>query len=119
MIEELATRVFQARDAAHRAHWRTKSYAEHKALDEFYHDVVDAVDAIIECYQGQFGLIGAFGVSVSAMNQDNMAKYLAAEADWIEENCEEIAQDSESVENLIASLLEEYRTTVYKLVNLK
>jgi len=57
MIEELVTRVFSTRNAAHLAHWKTKSFAEHSALGDFYDALIDGVDEIIEDYQGAFGLI--------------------------------------------------------------
>ena len=52
MIEELVSRVFAIRNAAHLAHWASQSYSEHKALGKFYDGVIDKVDAIIETYQG-------------------------------------------------------------------
>jgi hypothetical protein len=44
MIEDLIERLFHARNAAHIAHWKTKSYAEHKALGHYYEDVIDQLD---------------------------------------------------------------------------
>ena len=41
MIETLIERLFHARNAAHIAHWKTKSYAEHKALGHYYEDVIE------------------------------------------------------------------------------
>ena len=58
MIEELIAKVFAAREAAHLEHWRTKSYAQHQALGEFYDTIIDQIDELVECYQGNFGLIG-------------------------------------------------------------
>jgi len=118
MIEQLISRVFQARDIAHRAHWKTKSYAQHVALGEFYDGVIGDIDALVECYQGQFGLVGTFGVSVPSIGNTDFTQYLQGEADWIEQNCDAIAKESVPVENLIASLLETYNVTLYKLNNL-
>ena len=60
MIEEFVSRSFALRDAAHLAHWATRSYSEHVALGEFYDGLLDKVDTIVEAYQGCFGLIGFF-----------------------------------------------------------
>ena len=57
MINVLVARVFAARNLAHLEHWKTKSYAQHMALNSFYDDVVDDIDSIVETYQGAFGLI--------------------------------------------------------------
>lgn len=112
-IEELAARVFAARDAAHRAHWATGSFSAHMALGAFYDAVIDSIDAVVETYQGEFGLIGPF--TVEAGDQPVMSAYLASEADWIAANRGAIAQGSTAIENLIDALIADYRTAVYKL----
>jgi len=48
MIHELISRLFQTRDA------------EHRALEKFYVDSVELIDTFVECYQGAFGKIGVF-----------------------------------------------------------
>lgn len=113
LIEELAARVFAARDVAHRAHWRTGSYAAHMALGSFYEDVIDDIDHVVECYQGQFGLIEAFDVKTGPVA--SVAAWLSDEADWIAQNRDGIANGSQAVANLLDGLVGTYRTTVYKL----
>ena len=44
MIEELVEKVFAARNEAHIAHWATKSFAKHMALNEFYDNIIDLID---------------------------------------------------------------------------
>lgn len=117
LIDELASRVFAARDVAHRAHWATKSYSEHMALGAFYDDVIENIDAIVEAYQGEHGLIGNFSVVVPAVS--NVVGYLKREAEWIADNRTAISQGCTMIQNLIDGLSETYRTTIYKLVNLK
>ena len=113
MISELAARTFAARDIAHREHWATKNYAAHVALGSFYDEVITAVDAIIEAYQGQYGAIDYFEVKTS--RESNMAKFLTEECDWIEENRSEIANGSACIENLIDALTQVYCRTIFLL----
>lgn len=113
LIEDLAARVFAARDAAHRAHWKTGSYSAHEALGDFYGDVIGAIDEVVEVYQGEFGLIGEFSVSAGPVS--SIANFLAAEADWIAAQRDGIANGSAAVANLIDGLVAVYRRTVYKL----
>jgi hypothetical protein len=113
MIAELASRVFQARDVAHRAHWSTRSYAAHVALGGFYSDSIDAIDAIVEAYQGQFAPIESFDVKTEKIS--DIASYLQEEADWIEANRGEIANDSPCIENLIDTLTAVYCKTIFLL----
>lgn len=118
MIEELAARVFQARDCAHRAHWKTKSYAQHMALATFYEDVIEHIDTLIEAYQGKNGLIGDFNCETHSVAPNKMADYLAEEASWIATHRSEIADECPTMANLVDNLITVYHQTVYKLENL-
>lgn len=113
LIEELAARTFCARDCAHRAHWKTGSYAQHMALGDFYDGVIDVIDEIVEVYQGQFGLIGDFSFECGPVA--SIVAYLQGEMQWIQANREAIANGSTAVQNLIDTLLGVYQRTLYKL----
>lgn len=120
MIEQLVSRVFYARNVAHFEHWRAKgegSFAKHMALGAFYDDVIDAVDALVEAYQGAFDLIG--NIPAPEMSKGDVLKLLEADADWFEEHHEDICQGNHAVANLLDSLTGVYLSTIYKLRNLK
>jgi len=120
MIEELISRVFYARNVAHFEHWRAKgegSYAKHKALGRFYDDIIDAIDSLVEAYQGAFSLIG--NIPAPKMVDGDVLKLLEADADWIEENHESVCKGNRAVANLVDGVTEVYLSTVYKLRNLK
>jgi hypothetical protein len=57
MIAEFLALLFFSRDYAHRAHLCTKSYSVHKALEEFYENLTEALDKLTETYQGRFDLL--------------------------------------------------------------
>lgn len=116
MIEELVSRVFAARNIAHLAHWKTKSFSQHMALGSFYDDLIDQVDALVEAYQGQFGLIG--NVPLKAPAKAEIIAYLEDDLAWINENCEEITKENDSLENLLQNITATYQSTLYKLKNL-
>ncbi|NBW11885.1 MAG: hypothetical protein EBR82_28015 [Caulobacteraceae bacterium] len=105
------------RNAAHLAHWATKSYSEHKALGKLYDDLIDKIDNIVEAYQGYYGLIGE--VRIMMMPKDRIADLVRTELGWIQSNREKIAKKNTMIENLIDDLMQTYSTTHYKLVNLK
>lgn len=120
MIEQLISRVFYARNLAHFEHWRAKgdgSYAKHKALGHFYDDIIDAIDGLVEAYQGAFELIG--NIPAPENPSGNMLKLLEADAAWIEENHEDICKGNRAVANLIDAVTGVYLSTIYKLRNLK
>ena len=120
MIEQLISRVFYARNLAHFAHWRAKgdgSYAKHKALGKFYEGVIDAIDPLVEAYQGAYDLIGA--IPVPEEMEKDILKCLESDAEWIEKNHEKICKGNRAVGNLVDTVTGVYLSTIYKLRNLK
>lgn len=117
MIEQLVTRVFTTRNLAHLAHWKTKSYAQHMALGDFYDALIDQIDNIVESYQGAFGLLSIDAAPQTPASKD-ITKHLEQELIWIANNREKIAKNVAALENLIDALTETYMRTLYKLKNL-
>jgi hypothetical protein len=120
MIEQLIARVFYARNLAHFAHWRATgagSYAKHQALGSFYDGIIDALDSLVEAYQGAFDLIGNIPAPKDAGN--DILKVLQADAEWIESNHEKICKGNRAIANLIDGVTGVYLSTIYKLRNLK
>lgn len=120
MIEELVSRVFYARNLAHFTHWRVKgegSFAKHMALGAFYDGVIDAVDPLVEAYQGAYDLIGSIPAPTD-MHKD-ILKCLEADAEWIEQNHEKICKGNRAIANLIDTVTGVYLSAIYKLRNLK
>ena len=46
--------ILLGRDIANRAYLSTPSFSEHMALDTFYHEIIERVDAFVEAYQGRY-----------------------------------------------------------------
>lgn len=116
MIEELVSRTFIARDVAHREHLRSRSYSQHMALGDFYDAVVGQIDEIVECYQGEFGLLADFQIEMGPVG--NITTWLQAEMDWIETHRDAISGGSASIANLIDGLVAIYQRAIYKLTYL-
>ena len=111
MLEKLITTVFEARDAAHRAHWATNSYAQHETLGEFYTEVIDTLDKYVEACQGACG--------VKTSDQSDSAKMLKDNLVWITENRSKLAKDIPALENILDELVGVYLKALYKLENLR
>lgn len=116
MIEQLISRVFYARNLAHFDHWRTKSYAQHKALGKFYDGIIGALDALVESHQAVNGIIGNIPAPES---KNDCLKTLKADAEWIEAHHEEICGGNRALANLLDNVTAVYLSTIYKLENLK
>ena len=111
--------LFLGRDIAHRVHLKTRSYAEHKALNEFYDEIVDKADSFAEAYQGKYNEI----LDIPLLTNDKkgtIADVLENQMKWIEDNRESICPRKETaLHNLIDEAVALYLSTIYKLRFLK
>jgi len=112
---EFVGMLFLARDTAHSVHLNTRNYAKHKALQEFYEEIVGLADGFAEAYQGRHGLIGAIGLQ-SAKKTTNIVEFLQDQLDEIEKCRYEICEKTDTpLQNLIDGIIELYLSTLYKL----
>ena len=117
MLEELIARAFRTRNQAHLQHWKTKSFAEHKALGSFYEKLIDVLDKLVEAAQGSKGIIGHVDVSCKDESVECI-KMLTDDANWISKNRSKIASGVPALENIVDEIVGLYLTTLYKLKNL-
>lgn len=106
---------FEARTKTHIAHLQTTSYAEHKALNEFYDGIIPLVDAVAEAYQGKYGIISNYPDTYLSGSGVEVVSGLRT---WIYENRKQICSDS-NIQNEIDNVLSLCDTTIYKLKFLK
>ena len=117
-IGELAERIFTTRTLLHFDHWKTGSFSAHSALGELYDDIVDAVDDMVETYQGEFDTILS-GLECECCSQpESIITRIKEDADWIKANRKEIANGSTVIENLLDGLSGLFNKALYKLKNL-
>jgi DNA-binding ferritin-like protein len=118
VIGQLIVRCFHARTAAHVLHLTTRSYATHKALNEFYDDIVPLVDALAESYTGLNGLIT--DLHAPYIKPSDPVQLIADLADWIDDNRYKCCDKSETmIQNIIDEILALCAATLYKLRILK
>ena len=65
MIGKLVMELFHARTTAHVLHLKSRSYAQHVALQGFYDGVIPLADALAEAYQGEYSLIETYPTKYS------------------------------------------------------
>jgi DNA-binding ferritin-like protein len=70
MAAKLLSALLHSRTQAHIYHWRTKSFAAHKALQGYYEAIVPLFDDYAEGYQGRYGLVS--GYTSAPVNQNPM-----------------------------------------------
>lgn len=102
----------------HILHLTTKSYAEHKALEDFYTDVGDLVDEFVEAFQGKYGLLHDFTADYALPGQPvEYLTYLKDEVATLR-RAEKFPQDSE-LQNIVDEIASLIDSTLYKLRFLK
>lgn len=118
MMGRLIALLFLGREVAHREHLRTKSYAQHVALNTFYDEIIGIADSIAEAFQGRHGIIA----NIPMLTNDTqgaidivLEKQLAA----IEKlRYTAVPKEETAIQNLIDTAVELYLSTIYKLRNL-
>jgi hypothetical protein len=118
MIGELIMRLFHARTAAHVLHLKSRSYAQHKALNEFYDEVVGLADTIAEAWQGAHGLISEYpGRFTLPAEPIPMLEELCA---WVKNNrYKEVDRAETNIQNEIDNVVTLIDSKLYKLRHLK
>lgn len=112
---ELIAVLFLSREIAHREHLKTRSFAAHMALQEFYTDIIDKADAIAESYQGCEGKLLQIPYLKSKVG-GSIERILRSQLDWINTNRYKAAsKDETAIQNLIDEAISSYHTVLYKL----
>jgi hypothetical protein len=106
--------LLQAAVVAHILHLRTRSFAEHMALNDFYTELPELVDTLIEGYQGKYGLVNDYPTTVTMPESDNGVKLLESLTIFIAHNRAKLAIDSE-IQNQIDEIQTLINSTLYKL----
>lgn len=114
-IETIAGLLLMSRDAAHRAHLATLSYAKHVALNEFYDGIVGLMDSLVEAAQGKYGILDI----KEYQNQMNIKEPCAMLKDHLAkiERAGKGVQDR-FLQNILDEISALYYTTIYKCENL-
>ena len=107
--------MFLSRTMSHMAHLKTKSYATHIALNEFYDGIIDLADTLIEAAQGQYGVLDVPFVNASG-NVNDPIGMLQGHLKQLETTMSMV--DEDYLMNIFQEITTLYRSTLYKLVNL-
>jgi len=118
MIDKLNTSSIQV----HIFHWQTKkkgSLAQHTAFGEYYDEIPDLLDKLVETYQGKHGIITNFSCDgvVQYKGKEESIKYFEDLANMVEKKRKSIKESW--LQNQIDNVCELIYGTLYKLNNLE
>ena len=118
-IEEFFGTLQQATVEAWKEHLKTDKYSKHIALNDFYEDIVELVDTLIEDYMGIYGKVSDYKnimttEKIGAVEYLESLREMCKEADDLfdEDDDSELLSDIDNILSLIDS-------TLYKLKELK
>lgn len=116
-IEELFGTLQQAVVATWRKHLKTYKYSKHMALDEFYKELPEKVDALIEAWMGAKGKkINSFTNIITSKNMGTLV-YLKELRKVVKQGYELMGGDAE-LEALMDDIVELIDSTLYKVKEL-
>jgi hypothetical protein len=111
----LVSGLLHSRTQIHIYHLQTKSFAVHKALNDYYDGVVDIFDGLVESYQGKHGIIENYKCdgydNYSSVN--SAIEYLQKLDRTIESSRKSVKESF--IQNQIDTAQELIYSTIYKL----
>jgi DNA-binding ferritin-like protein len=124
MFEKLISTLMASRDQAHIFHWQTVgegSFAAHMALNAYYDAVPGLVDALVEAYQGKYGIVKGYTPAerFDEYSIDTVVKYFKALATYVDRAYSKIPKEDTNIINQLDAFKDLIYTTIYKLENLK
>jgi hypothetical protein len=109
--------LFHSRTQVHIFHLQTTSYAKHIALQGYYEGIVPLIDALVEAYQGKYGLLTDYRVNFTTKDlssDDEATNYFNALAKVVERKREGLPQDA-FLQNIYDDIETLIHSTNYKL----
>ena len=116
-IEEYFGTLLQSVTEGHKKHLMTGKYSNHKALNEFYDEMPDLVDALIEHYQGTHGKVEEYKNTIDA--EGTAVEYLEKLLEFTKNGQKELFSDDSALSSDIDSIIGQISSTLYQLKELK
>lgn len=115
-MRKTATILFHARQQTHFWHLDTKSYAEHKNLQEFYTELLELTDQLLEEFMGKGKRIDFGGVRMTfhAYNQEKMIEYMKKLARYVVRRKKNLLASESNLDNIFDEILGLINRTLYK-----
>jgi hypothetical protein len=106
--------LMQSRNQAHIFHLQTPSFAAHKALQDYYEEIVELIDGLVESYQGRYGILRGYKMESIIKEDDSAVTYFEGLCKFVEIIRTKVPQDS-YIQNEIDNVVNLIESTKYKL----
>ena len=111
--------LLHSQTQVHVFHLQTKSYSEHKALQNYYEGIDGLVDGVIESYQGKYDIVKGYETMdiENYSGSDQLISYFKELDKTVEEKRKSVKESY--LQNQIDTIQELIFSTLYKLRFLK
>ena len=116
-IEEFFGTLQQSVVESWRKHLKTDKYSEHIALNEFYEEMPDLVDDLIEAWMGINGKVKEYKNNFTEEKMGTI-EYLETLKEFVEKGKDDFMEEDE-LESLCDDILAQIDSTLYKIKELK
>jgi len=118
-FQEMVSILLHSQTQVHIFHLQTKSYSEHKALQNYYEGIDGLVDGVIESYQGKYEVLTGYKSIKTEEYKSNeqIIKYFKALDVMIDKNRKSVKESF--IQNQIDTIQELIFSTLYRLRFLK
>ena len=108
-MEDLLSVLIHSVNQVHVFHLQTKSFSEHKALNEYYDSIGDLADKLAEAYQGKYGILNYKNVS-------KIEKYESKETliEYFDKIIKVIEKTRPIKDDFIDNIVQEVETLIYQ-----
>lgn len=112
---DIVSGILHSRTQIHIYHLQTKSFAVHKALNDYYDAVVDLFDGLVESYQGKHGIVEDYKCDGydNYTSVNSAIEYLQKLDKTIEGSRKSVKESY--IQNQIDTVQELIYSTIYKL----
>lgn len=115
-ITDIVVELFKSRDQAHQSHLATNSFAQHKALQEYYEGIVELLDDLVETWQGTVGekLVYDLNFATNGISESDIDR-LSKLAQKIVVFSESLSANFSHIKNILDEITALIHKTIYKL----
>ena len=118
-VNNLIAKLFEVRQVSHQVHLQTDSYAAHKALNNFYDNLLELTDSLIETFQGQYGIVEKYEIKNLNIDKGEIVNYLEESVKIVMVGHKAFSENDTHLHNILDEIVGLFYSTLYKLKYLK
>ena len=116
----LFSKLFESREMAHIYHLQVNgeqgSHAAHTALNEYYDEVLEFIDDLIETYQGQYGIVDGYQtIDTNTTRTKDKLEYFEELVEFVKHGRKAISAEDTHLQNIVDEVVALIYRTLYKL----